>query len=242
MVARKRPKKPEPSASETIIEAQIGTSWMAGIANRLGAHLPLWLVGSLFVSILALALAGWPYLDRMISPQPASPWASDMAQIQAETASKIAELEARISALEENAVTLEGRVQDQQAGQIKLADEMADITSILAELDQTLEALAERPSPQTLPQVTENPQMGAHQTAEPKADDPNIDSPSNRIAGTPDNQAAAGKEQTSFGISSITGFFSAVANNIWNGASNLGGLFSSVITISPVPSETEATR
>ena len=86
MVARKRTKKAETSAAETIIEASdsLATGFAANFAASIrGAYLPVWLCAALCLSAVALGLAGWPYLHKVLNPQPSTPWAADIATAQA---------------------------------------------------------------------------------------------------------------------------------------------------------------
>ena len=103
MVARKRTKKAETPAAETIIEASdsVAAGIVASVAASIrGAYLPVWLCAALCLSAVALGLAGWPYLHKVLNPQPSTPWAADIAAAQAGFDSQIGALETRIATLD----------------------------------------------------------------------------------------------------------------------------------------------
>ena len=237
MAPRKTTKKTESSASETIIEAQLGDRWTDRLAAKFSAHLPLWVGASLSVCVAAFMLAGWPYLDRILRPEPASPWASDIEQIQTEFGSQIDALERRISQLEANAVTLEELARTSQTGQTALTDEVAQIALLLAALDDKIEGLVNQPAQKIVPDTIGASDMvsGEQERAEASGDMAEMPDDSRPATAQAPQQDDQPSQDTI--LSQIADFFSNAADGLRHGFNKLGGLFSSVITVSPIQPE-----
>ena len=169
MVARKRTKKAETPAAETIIEAS--DSVVAGIvasvaASIRGAYLPVWLCAALCLSAVALGLAGWPYLHKVLNPQPSTPWAADIAAAQAGFDSQIGALETRIATLDSQLAQFAENSETASADRTEQAARLAQIASQLDALDTQLAALRQPPPASKQPSADR-----AVQTSPPSSDE-----------------------------------------------------------------------
>ena len=228
MVARKRTKKAETPAAETIIEAS--DSPVTGFAASIrGAYLPVWLCAALCLSAGALGLAGWPYLHKVLNPQPSTPWAADIDAAQAGFDSQIGALETRIATLDSQLARFAENSETASADRTEQAARLAQIASQLDALDTQLAALRQPPPASKQPSADRAVQTSPHSSDErtdqptqpPESDMPKSDMP-----------------ETSF-LSNVGGFFSQIPERVTGWMSGLGDMFSSVITITPLSPDDE---
>ena len=214
MVARKRTKTHEIPAAETIIEAGAGNRWAGVAAGMTGAYLSFWLIAALCLSVIPVALAGWPYLQKALHPEPVTPWAADIATVQAGFDSQIGALETRIAALDSELVQFAENSETASADRTEQAAILAQIVSQLDALETQLAELAQPPA--------------AIQPSDNKADP----------AGSGQKEAETDDTAPS-ALSGIGDFFSQIPDQLMDGLSGLGDMFSSVITVTPLSPDDE---
>lgn len=235
MVARKRTKKAETPAAETIIEASdspvadgaagIVASVAASVAaNIRGAYLPVWLCAALCLSAVALGLAGWPYLHKVLNPQPSTPWAADIAAAQAGFDSQIGALETRIATLDSQFAQFAENSETASADRTEQAARLAQIASQLDALDTQLAALRQPPP------ASKQPSADRAARTSPPSSDERTDQPT--------QPPETDMPETSF-LSKVGGFFSQIPERVTGWMSGLGDMFSSVITITPLSPDDE---
>lgn len=227
MVARKRTKKAETSAAETIIEASdsVAAGIVASVAASIrGAYLPVWLCAALCLSAVALGLAGWPYLHKVLNPQPSTPWAADIAAAQAGFDSQIGALETRIATLDSQLARFAENSETASADRTEQAARLAQIASQLDALDTQLAALRQPPPASKQPSADRAVQTSPHSSDE-RTDQPT-------------QPPESDMPERSF-LSKVGGFFSQIPERVTGWMSGLGDMFSSVITITPLSPDDE---
>ena len=227
MVARKRTKKAETPAAETIIEASDSpvTGFAANFAASIrGAYLPVWLCAALCLSAVALGLAGWPYLHKVLNPQPSTPWAADIATAQAGFDIQIGALETRIATLDSQLAQFAENSETASADRTEQAARLAQIASQLHALDTQLAALRQPPPASKQPSADR-----AVQTSPPSSDE---------RTDQPTQPPETDMPETSF-LSKVGGFFSQIPERVTGWMSGLGDMFSSLTTTTPLSPDDE---
>ena len=226
MVARKRTKTDEIPAAETIIEAGAGNRWAGVAAGMTGAYLSVWLIAALCLSVISVALAGWPYLQKALHPEPLTPWAADIATVQAGFDYQIAALETRIAALDSQLVQFAENSETASADRTEQAAILAQIASQLDALETQLAELAQPPAAM---QPSDN-KAGSAGSGQKEAETADIAEKA-ETAETDDTAPSA--------LSGIGDFFSQIPDQLMDGLSGLGDMFSSVITVTPLSPDDE---